>query len=897
MKYALLVGLYEKLVSTTKRLEKTAIIADFIKKTADEDLADVINLISGRVFPLWDSRTIGFSSRLLIKAISASTGASSEKIEKEMNRVGDLGDVAASLTKNKTQRTLFSQDLSVKKVVDNLKKLATMEGQGSVDKKIGLVAELLSSASADEAKYIARMVLEVLRVGIADGIIKDAIAKAFDKEIQDIDEAFDLLVDHGEVALLAKSNSLGKISVKPGRPLKLMLAILAKNIEEGFSAVGKPAALEHKYDGFRCITGFTPIYVDGKGLISVKDVCIGDEVLTHRGRFKKVVAVNIRKISKNEKLYKIQTYFGDEFKITEKHPLLITKNGKIVWEVPENLKRTDRLAFPIPKIRKRSILKGILKLSDSSGYKKNVPVNNFFFRFLGYWIGDGFTNEYHNTERVGIIFNNKKDKKLCQFYKDNIIKNFKLTKVSENIHNGAIYLYWRDKPLRQWLTKHFRREWKGKMLPEWFYGITSQQFDEFLRGWIEADGYTDKIGRTSITTKERDLAMFAQLLGLMFNRIIGVKKLRINDKTYYRLTIPKTMKKACIVKNHCFSKIFRLERIRKPDPRTTLYNLQIEGDESYCTTMASLHNCQIHNDGKEIKLFTRNMEDVTKQFPDVVANVKENVKAKNYIIDCEAVGYSPKTRKYLPFQSISQRIRRKYETEEMAKKFPVEVNVFDIIYYNGKRMLQTPFKERRKLIEKIIIPAKKKIKLSDLMITDDAKKVQTFFNASLKEGHEGLIFKALASMYKPGRYVGYMAKLKDVMDALDLVVVKAEWGEGKRASWLTSYTVACRDNGNYLEVGKVSTGLKEKAEEGETASFENITNDLKKLIISEKGKEVTVKPQIIVEVSYEEIQKSPTYTSTYALRFPRILRVRFDKHISEIATIKNVETLYKSQNK
>lgn len=558
MKYAKLAELYEKLVSTTKRLEKTDIISSFLKNTHDDDIEDVINLISGRVFPLWDSRKIGFSSRLLIKAINATTGASTNHIEKEMNKLGDLGDVAASLIKNKTQKTLFHQELSVKKVVDNLKKLATMEGQGSVDKKVGLVAELLSSASSDEARYISRTVLEVLRVGIADGIIKDAIAKAFDKDIKDIDEAFDLLVDHGKVALLAKNNSLGNISVKPGRPLKLMLSVLSKTIEESFSTVGKPAALEYKFDGFRM---------------------------------------------------------------------------------------------------------------------------------------------------------------------------------------------------------------------------------------------------------------------------------------------------------------------------------------------------QIHNDEKEIKLFTRNMEDVTKQFPDVIANVKDNVKGKNYILDCEAVGYSPKTGKYLPFQSISQRIKRKYETEEMAKKFPVEVKIFDIIYYDGKKTLNIPFKERRKLLEKIIIPVKKKIKLSDFMITDDAKKAQKFFNASIKAGHEGLMFKALDSTYKPGRYVGYMTKLKDVMDALDLVVVKAEWGEGKRASWLTSYTVACQDNGDFLEVGKVSTGLKEKPEEGETASFENMTNELKKIIISEKGKEVIVKPQIIVEVSYEEIQKSPTYTSGYALRFPRVLRIRNEKDLSEIATIQNVDALFNSQNK
>ena len=558
MRYAELSNLYDQLGKTTKRLEKTEIIANFLKETKQEDLEEVICLLNGRVFPLWDNRKIGFSDRLLIKAISSATGSSLDKIESGLNKLGDLGDVTALEVGTKSQKTLFSETLTVKKVIDNIRKLAVMEGSGSVDRKIGLVAELITNASKEESRYISRTVLEVLRVGIADGIIKDAIAQAFDQETKDVDEAFDILADHGEVALLAKENKLGDIKLKPGRPLKLMLAVLSKTVEDGFTAVGSPAALEFKYDGFRM---------------------------------------------------------------------------------------------------------------------------------------------------------------------------------------------------------------------------------------------------------------------------------------------------------------------------------------------------QIHNDGTEIKLFTRGMEDVTKQFPDVVEIAKNNIKSKNYIIDCEAVGYDPKTGKYLPFQKISQRIRRKYNTEEMAKQFPVEINSFDVIYCNGKKLLNTSFDERRKILDKIVKSESKKIVLSELIITDKVNEVQKFFKKAITAGHEGLIFKSLEAPYKPGRYVGYMAKLKEVMDALDLVIVKAEWGEGKRASWLTSYTVACQKDGEFLEVGKVSTGLKEKFEEGELNNFENMTKELKKITTSHKGKIVNVKPQIIVEVSYEEIQKSPTYNSSYALRFPRILQIRYDKPLNEIADIKSIEELYKSQNK
>ena len=140
-----------------------------------------------------------------------------------------------------------------------------------------------------------------------------------------------------------------------------------------------------------------------------------------------------------------------------------------------------------------------------------------------------------------------------------------------------------------------------------------------------------------------------------------------------------------------------------------------------------------------------------------------------------------------------------------------------------------------------------------------------------------------------------MWKLKKILEALDLVIVGAEWGEGKRAKWLSSYTVACKKDGNLVEIGKVSTGMKEKA--GEGATFEQLTKELRKLITEEKGKTVKVKPQVVVEVAYEEVQKSPTYTSGYALRFPRVLRVRIDKPVSEINTIKDVEAIYKMQRK
>ena len=152
--------------------------------------------------------------------------------------------------------------------------------------------------------------------------------------------------------------------------------------------------------------------------------------------------------------------------------------------------------------------------------------------------------------------------------------------------------------------------------------------------------------------------------------------------------------------------------------------------------------------------------------------------------------------------------------------------------------------------------------------------------------------KSLSAPYKPGARVGYAVKLKPQDDEFDLIITGAEWGTGKRAGWLTSFNVACRDEeGNLLEIGNVSSGLKEKKEElGEEKelSYEEITEMLKELVIEEHGTSVKVRPEIVVAVRYQNIQKSPTYSSGYALRFPRILRLRPDRGASDIATIDEV---------
>jgi len=584
MQYSKLVEIYEKLEATTKRLEQTNIISKFLKEISQYDLGTTILLLEGRIFPRWDEREIGMASKMMLKAISIASGDSNDRVNREWKKTGDLGTVSYNLIKNKKQSTLASHDLTVKKILKNLRNLATIEGTGSVDKKTQLVAELLTSAKPNEAKYIVRTILNDMRIGVGEGTIRDSILWAFfgDKlkisydskenkvEIEDREEynkyadavqnAYNLTNDFSSVAETAKKHGLKGlqgIEMKIGVPINVMLAIKVDNISEAFERCGRPAEFEYKYDGMRM---------------------------------------------------------------------------------------------------------------------------------------------------------------------------------------------------------------------------------------------------------------------------------------------------------------------------------------------------QIHKNNNEIKIFTRRLENITIQFPEVVYYAKKYVNEKKVVLDSEAVGYDKKTGKYLPFQNISQRIKRKYDIEKMSEQFPVEVNVFDVINYKGKNIVNKPFQERKNILKKIIKNTPKKIVLARSITTSDEKEAKKIYKEALDSGNEGLMIKKLDAPYKPGRRVGYMVKLKPTKENLDLVIVKSEWGEGKRSSWLSSYTLACRnEEGKLLEVGKASTGLKEKREEG--LSFAEVTDLLKPLITKEDGKEVTVKPKIILEIGYEEIQKSPTYSSGYALRFPRVIQLRQDRAPNDISTLKMVESFYNEQKK
>ncbi len=297
---------------------------------------------------------------------------------------------------------------------------------------------------------------------------------------------------------------------------------------------------------------------------------------------------------------------------------------------------------------------------------------------------------------------------------------------------------------------------------------------------------------------------------------------------------------------------------------------------------------QIHVVDGDVTVFTRRLENVTEQFPDAVKAVEENINADNCIIDTELVGYDPEDGGMIPFQKLSKRIKRKYEIQKLKKEIPVEVRPFDLIYLD-EPILERPYSKRWKKLEEIVEEEKESVRLADHRETSNEEEVSEMQQQSLSDGHEGIMMKSLESEYRPGNRVGYMVKLKPVMETLDLAIVGAKWSEGRRSDWLGRLFLGCYDEekDEYKEVGKMATGLTDE-------QFQEITGKLKPLITEEDGRKVEVRPEIIVEAEYEEIQKSPNYSSGYALRFPRMKRFREDKEQAD--TLQRIKKLYQDQS-
>ncbi|ASA78322.1 ATP-dependent DNA ligase [Thermococcus sp. 5-4] len=554
MKYAELADLYRRLEKTTLKTLKTKFVSDFLKKAPDELLEIIPYLILGKVFPDWDERELGVGEKLLIKAVSMATGVPEREIENSVRDTGDLGESVALALKKKKQKSFFSQPLTIKRVYDTFVKIAEASGQGSQDRKLKYLANLFMDAQPEEGKYLARTVLGTMRTGVAEGLMRDAIASAFGVKAELVERAYMLTSDFGYVARVAKlegNEGLSKVRIQVGKPIRPMLAQNAANVKEALVEMGGKAAFEIKYDGARV---------------------------------------------------------------------------------------------------------------------------------------------------------------------------------------------------------------------------------------------------------------------------------------------------------------------------------------------------QVHKDGNRVVIYSRRLENVTKSIPEVVDAVLESVKPEKAIVEGElvAVGEGGKPR---PFQYVLRRFRRKYNIEEMIEKIPLELNLFDVLYVDGDGMIDTPFSERRKKLEEIISP-NERIRLAEQLVTTSADEAEEFYQRALELGHEGLMAKRLDSVYEPGNRGKKWLKIKPTMEDLDLVIIGAEWGEGRRAHLLGSFLVAAFDphSGQFVPVGKVGSGFTDE----DLAEF---TKMLKPLIIREEGKYVEIEPKVVIQVTYQEIQKSPKYESGFALRFPRYVALREDKSPEEADTIERIAQLYEFQER
>ncbi|MEM2083592.1 MAG: ATP-dependent DNA ligase [Nitrososphaerota archaeon] len=582
MDFSILADFYEKIESTTKRLEMTDYLVELFKKSDKKIIDKVAYLTLGEIYPPYVGLELGLADKLAIKAISLATGVTEEKIEKEYKKLGDLGKVTEKFISSKKVASLFQEPLTVEKVYENLEEICKATGKGAQEKKINIFAGMLANASPKEARYLARMATGRLRLGIADMTLLDALAIAFagSKEYREmIERAYNLSADIGYVAKkLAEGGmeAIKKFKITIGKPIKVQLAERLPTIEEILEKMNGKASAEFKYDGMRM---------------------------------------------------------------------------------------------------------------------------------------------------------------------------------------------------------------------------------------------------------------------------------------------------------------------------------------------------QAHIDQKKIILFSRREENITNQFPDVVKALREAIKAKEAIVDGEAVPIDPHTGDFLPFQVVSQRRGRKYELEKMVEEIPVCLFLFDLLYLNGEDYTDKPYLERRKKLKEIVKETDK-VKLAEYIVSDDLKEIEKFFLESIQKGGEGLIFKSIApdSFYEAGKRGFKWIKLKrsyqsKMADTVDLVIVGGFRGRGKRAGTYGALLMAAYNPkmDRFETVCKLGSGFTDE-------DLENLPKILSPYKIKHRHPRVNALiepdewfvPALVLEVIGDEITLSPVHTCAFgsikegsglAIRFPRLVKFREERSPEDATTIDEIIEMYKSQLK
>ncbi|MGH7357131.1 MAG: ATP-dependent DNA ligase, partial [Candidatus Rokuibacteriota bacterium] len=291
---------------------------------------------------------------------------------------------------------------------------------------------------------------------------------------------------------------------------------------------------------------------------------------------------------------------------------------------------------------------------------------------------------------------------------------------------------------------------------------------------------------------------------------------------------------------------------------------------------------QLHRDGDRVSVWTRRLSDVTRSLPDVVEVARGDLVGGPFILDGEVLALDAAGRP-LPFQELMRRFRRVHGVEALVREMPLAIHFFDCLMAEGRSLVDRPYAERWEALAAVTGGRR----LAERVIVRSADAARAVLERALAAGHEGVMAKDPASPYEPGGRGKRWFKLKPAR-TIDCVIVAADRGSGRRVGWLSNYHLAVRDGDGFADVGKTFKGLTD-------TEFAAMTERLRALAVADDGYTVRVRPEIVVEVEYNEIQRSPTYPSGLALRFARVSRIREDKAPGQATTLEELRALYERQ--
>ena len=317
------------------------------------------------------------------------------------------------------------------------------------------------------------------------------------------------------------------------------------------------------------------------------------------------------------------------------------------------------------------------------------------------------------------------------------------------------------------------------------------------------------------------------------------------------------------------------------------------GDEAWIEDKYDGIRAQLHVEaGGRIRLFSRDLNDVTRSFPEIAEAAVALTEEAPLVVDGELVPWREGS--VLDFASLQTRLGRVRPSAELLAEVPVVLVAFDLLHHRGQDLLEVPLRERRETLEGLGLPERsgERLLLSHLGTARSAEEVDRQFDDARERRNEGLMVKDPDSPYQPGRRgLGWM-KLKKALATLDCVVVGVEWGHGKRRDVLSDYTFAVREtdepDARLLTIGKAYTGLTDAEIAAMTERFKGIT-------LRDFGRYRTVVPEVVVEIAFDRLMRSSRHRSGFAMRFPRIVRIRDDKTPVEIDTMPTVEALFGEQ--